>query len=67
MTVRKRHKWVAVHADLLVVDITTMLPRDERVVHGGVVGEGRSGISCLSNMQLSHPGEPAKSRQLHGR
>lgn len=55
---------MAVHADLLV-DITAMLPRDERA-HGGVVGGGRSGISCLSNM-LSHPGEPAKSRQLHGR
>lgn len=56
---------MAVRADLLV-DITAMLPRDE-MAHGGVVGGGRSGISCLGNMQLSHPGEPAKSRQLHGR
>lgn len=42
-----------------------MLHRDERRAEGGE-GEG-SGISCLSNIQLSHPGEPAKSRQLYGR
>jgi hypothetical protein len=50
-------------------DIADMLPRDERKSRVGCLegGEG-SGISCLSNIQLSHPGkQPSRGSCMGGR